>query len=113
MKKLYLVLAIIGFIAPTISVLKECFDSGNAFYWADPTAVYHWLFGNSISTAFIVDLFIAVVVFFIWAYAEAKRIGIKNTWRIWVLTFLFGMGGSFALFLYWREKKLNVLKAVL
>ena len=105
MKKVYLTLAVIGFMAPNISVVKESIESGNALFWLDPGATWHAMFGNSISTAFIVDLFAAALTFVVWTYFEAKRLKIKNVWLIWVLLLLFGMGGTFPLFLYLRENK--------
>lgn len=110
MKRLYLVLAIIGFIAPNIPVLRECIDRGDFFYWFDIPATYHAMFGNSISTALIIDLFFAATIFLIWTYFEAKAKKIKNVWLIWVLTILFGMGGSFCLFLYWKERRKEQLR---
>ena len=105
MKRTYIFLSVIGFIAPNISVVKESIESGNALFWLDPQATIHAMFGNSISTAFIVDLFAAALTFVVWTYLEAKRLKIKNVWLIWVLLLLFGMGGTFPLFLYLREKK--------
>ena len=107
MKKVYLIIAILGFIAPNIFVLNESIETGNILLWLDPTATLNGMFGNRISTAFIVDLLFAVFVFFIWSYNESKKLGIKNVWMIWVLTMLFGMAGTFPLFLFLREKKLN------
>ena len=111
MKKVYLALAIVGFIAPNIPVLMECIERGDFFYFFNVSETFHAMFGNSISTALIIDLFFAAAIYLIWTYFEARRLNIKNVWRIWVLTLLFGMGGSFCLFLYWREKKMELAKA--
>jgi hypothetical protein len=37
---------------------------------------------------------------------EAGRVGIRQVWRFWVLTLLFGLGGTLPLFLYFRERRL-------
>ncbi len=108
MKKIYLLLAVIGFIAPNIFVAKESMETGNILLWLDPPATIKAMFGTNISTAFVVDLLAVALVFFVWTYIEAKKLNIKNVWLIWVLTLLFGLGGSFPLFLYWREKKMNM-----
>ncbi|MBT8307680.1 MAG: DUF2834 domain-containing protein [Maribacter sp.] len=104
MKKGYLFLAIIGFIAPNIFVLRESFETGNILLYTNPMATIEGMFANTISTAFMVDLLFVVMVFFIWSYYEAKKHGIKRIWFIWILTLLFGIAGAFPLFLYLKEK---------
>ena len=103
----YLFLAVIGFIAPNILVAIESVKTGNILLWFDPTATMTGMFGNRISTAFIVDLLFAVLVFFIWTFHEGRKYGMKNIWKYWLLTMLFGMAGTFPLFLYDREKKMS------
>jgi len=105
MKKFYLILAIAGFIAPNIFVAIESIESGNILLWFHPKATMNGMFANNISTAFIVDLLVVVLVFFIWTYQEAAKNKIRNIWVIWVLTLLFGMAGTFPLFLYLRGQK--------
>ena len=107
MKQLYLILAIAGFIAPNIFVLTESIENNNILLWLDPKATMNGMFANNISTAFIVDLLFAVLVFFIWTYNEAVKYHIKNYWVIWILTLLFGMAGALPLFLYMREKRMD------
>ena len=107
MKKLYLILAIIGFIAPNIFVIQESLATGNILLWLDPAATMSGMFANRIATAFMVDLLIVVIVFFIWSWYEAKKYKIKKVWIIWILTMLFGIAGTFPLFLYLRENKMN------
>lgn len=111
MKKFYLFLSIIGFIAPNILVYMVSVETGNILLLLNPSATVAGMFANRISAAFIVDLHVVVLVFFIWSYTEAKRYGIKNVWIIWLLTLLFGMAGSFPLFLYkiegMRHKKIR------
>jgi hypothetical protein len=50
-------------------------------------------------------LLLVVFVFFVWTNSEAKRYGIKHVWIIWILTLLFGMAGTFPLFVYIIERK--------
>jgi hypothetical protein len=108
MKTTYLILAIIGFIAPNIPVVIESYETGNWLFWLDANATWNGMFANKISTAFIIDLLIAVLVFFIWTYHESKKYGIKKVWLYWVITMLFGLAGTFPLFLYIRETKKHI-----
>ena len=66
------------------------------------------MFANKIATAFIIDLLFVVAVFMLWSYDEAKKHNIKNIGFRWVFTFLFGMAGTFPLFLYLREQKMEL-----
>jgi hypothetical protein len=106
-KSLYLLLAVVGFMAPNIFVAIESVQTGNVLLWLDPAATIRGMFGNRITTAFVVDLLFAVLAFLVWTYFEGKRYSMKNIWKYWLLTLLFGMAGTLPLFLYDREKKLS------
>ena len=104
MKNLYLLLAIIGFIAPTILVTLESVETGNVLLYANPIATIDGMFANRISSIFMIDLLFTVLVFFTWSFSETKKYEIKNIWIVWLLTMLFGLAGGFPLFLYLKEK---------
>jgi len=107
MKKLYLILAIVGFILPNIFVLKVSIETGNILLWTDIPTTFYAMFANDIASAFMTDLFYMVVLFMIWSYQEAKQHNIPNYWYTWILTFAFGIAGGFPLFLYLKEKQLE------
>ena len=106
-KKLYLILAIIGFIAPSILVLIESVETGNILLYTHPLATIKGMFANRISTIFMIDLLFAVIVFFIWTSIESKKHGIKNIGLVWLLTMLLGLAGGFPFFLYLKEKTIT------
>jgi hypothetical protein len=105
MRKIYLVLAILGFIIPNVLVYMVSVETGNILVLLNPSMTIAGMFANRISAAFIVDLLFVVFVFFVWTVAEAKRYSIKKVWIYWLLTLIFGMAGSFPLFLYVIETK--------
>lgn len=107
MKPIYLILAILGFIAPNILVAIVSIETGNLLLWLHPMATITGMFANNISSAFVVDLLFVVVVFFIWTYGESKRLRMKKPYLIWALTMLFGLAGGLPLFLYYRENKIH------
>lgn len=107
MKRVYLFLAVLGFILPNILVYMVSVETGNYLLLVNPVATIAGMFANKISAAFIVDLLVVALVFFIWTVIEAKRYKIKYVWIYWLLTVLFGMAGSFPLFLYVIETKRN------
>ena len=109
MKKVFLIFAVLGFIIPNIYTLKVSLETGNWLFWMDPKATLDGMFGNDTSTAFVLDLLVAVWVFFIWSYFESKKYGIANVWLYWVLTLIFGIAGPLPLFLYVRQTALEKL----
>lgn len=108
MKNLYLILAIIGFILPSIFVTIESVETGNILLYTNPLATIEGMFANRISTVFMIDLLFALLVFFIWTYTESKKHQISNLWLVWLLTMLLGFAGGFPLFLYLRESRLLI-----
>lgn len=106
----YLILAIIGFILPSILVFQESVESGNILLYSNPMETIDGMFANRISSIFLIDLLFAVLVFFIWSYYESKRYGIKNIWIFWVLTMLLGFAGGLPFFLYRRQRQIETEK---
>ena len=107
MKNTYLALAIIGFIAPNVLVAIETFETGNALLYLNPLATIEGMFANRISTIFMIDLFFAVMVFFVWTYSESKKHEMKNVAIVWILTMLLGLAGALPFFLYSKERHLE------
>ena len=104
MKTIYLLLAIIGFIAPSVLVFIESIETGNILLYANPLATIEAMFANRISTIFMIDLLFAVLVFFIWTYSDGKKYNVKRIGLVWLLTMLFGLAGGFPFYLYLKEK---------
>lgn len=102
----YLALSVIGFIVALVPTTMEALDSGNILFWTQPTRTVTELFANKTSTAFALDALVAAVVTCIWVVVESRRVGIGSPWRFIVLILLFGLGGPFPLFLWFREKAL-------
>ncbi len=107
MKNTYLLASIIGFIAPNIFALKESIETGNILLWRRPLDTFQGMFANNISSAFSIDLLLVVLVFLLWSYYEAQKLQIPRWGLILGLTMFFGMSGTFPLFLYWRQQKLQ------
>jgi hypothetical protein len=106
MKRIYLFLALIGFVAPTILVCMESAETGNILLYSNPMATIEGMFSNRISSIFMIDLLFAVAVFFLWSYNESKKHNIGKLGLVWALTMLLGLAGGLPLFLYLREKAL-------
>lgn len=109
MQRVWLALAAVGYLVTGIPMLMESVRSGNILFWTKPRLTIDGLFGNLTSTAFTLDLMIVVLAALIWMTREAYRVRMPKVWAYWVLTLLFGLGGTLPLFLYFRERRLGPL----
>lgn len=107
MKNYWLLLSLAGYAIPNYFVFLESVETGNILSWLKPTATLEGMFGNNISTAFIMDLLFVVLVFFVYTFYDSKKAGIKRVWIYWVLTMLFGLAGTWPLYLHYRNKNLS------
>jgi hypothetical protein len=107
MQRVYLALAVVGYLAAGVPMVMESARSGNLLFWTDPARTTAELFANLTSTAFALDLLVVVLVALVWMTREARRIGVGRVWAFWTLTLLFGLGGTLPLFLYARERRLD------
>jgi len=107
MQGVYLALAVIGYLAPGVPMVVESARSSNVLFWTDPQRTTSELFVNLTTTAFALDLAAVVIVALLWITREARRVGVGHVWAFWVLTMLFGLGGTLPLFLYARERRLQ------
>ena len=72
---------------------------------APPDAFLRQLFGTAPAGGFTADLVIASIVFWIWSFAEARRLAMPRWWVYPVLNLAVGLSCAFPLFLYVREKR--------
>jgi hypothetical protein len=102
----YLVLAVVGFLAPGIPMIMESVQTGNILFWADPARTTAELFATRTSAAFGLDALTAALAGCVLMVYESRRIGMAGAWRFIVITLLFGIGGTLPLFLWFRERAL-------
>jgi hypothetical protein len=101
MKRLYLILAIAGFILPYYFFISFLTANG-----LNLSLLIGQLFATPISTFFVVDLLITALVFWVFLYQEARRRQMKRWWVYLVATLLVGPSFALPLFLYFRETRL-------
>ena len=102
MRKLYLFLAVIGWVLPYYFFLPFLVANG-----LDLRLLVSQLLANDISTFFAVDLIITAVVFLLFSYRESQRLGMGRWWVYVVATLLVGPSFALPLFLYVREPRLG------
>jgi uncharacterized protein DUF2834 len=101
-KNIYLVLALLGLLIPYYFLFKFLGASG-----MNISLLVQQLFANNISTFFAVDLVISILVFWIFIFAEANKLRMKNSWLYFLASLLVGLSFALPLFLYFRESKLG------
>ena len=111
LKRLYAVLAVVGYIAANWFVLQVSIDTGNVLLWTRPFETMAGMFANRIATAFALDLLFTALVALIWFYVEGTRFGMRRVWSYWLLALAFGLAGTLPLFLLHRERRLERLES--
>ncbi len=103
-KSLYLLLVIVGSIAPWSLIVKFFMQNGFSI-----GLLIQKEFDNYAAAAFGTDLLISALIFLCFSFFELKRLGLsRNRLIIYVAaTFGIGLSCSLPLFLYFREKVLE------
>jgi hypothetical protein len=102
MRKLYLLLAVIGFALPYYFFVSFLVTNG-----LNLQLLFSQLFANNISAFFAVDLIIAAIVFWVFLYRESQIYQIRNWWTYIVATLIIGPSFALPLFLYFRESRIE------
>jgi hypothetical protein len=106
MKRLFLVLAVVGFVLPYYFFVSFLMDNG-----LDVQLLVSQLFANDISAFFAIDLIITAIVLLLFVHQESQRLQVRN-WGLYVVaTLLVGPSFAFPLFLYVRSGKLKKVVA--
>ena len=101
-KTIFLLLAILGFIAPYYFISRFLFE--NNF---NATLLFQQMFLNDATRAFAVDLLISVLAFWAFLFIDASRLKMKTAWLYLLATLLAGLSFALPLFLYFRERRLE------
>ena len=98
-KNLFLVLTIIGFIAP-----YSFFLQAREF---DLNSLLQPFSGSAILSGIAMDLLVSVIVCWFFMFTEAQKLEMKKQWVYLLATLLVGLSFALPLFLYVRERKLE------
>ena len=101
-KNIFLILAIIGFIAPYYFFLQLPAENG-----FDLPALMQPLFANNFMKGLAMDLTVSVIAFWTYVFVDGNRLQMKNLWIYPLATLLVGLSFALPLFLYVRERKLE------
>ncbi len=97
LKRFYLIAAIIGTVIPWYFFATFFATEG----FNIPLFIQS-LFANGAAGGFVADVLISIVVFLVWSYVDARKLGIGRWWLVLPATFLVGLSLSLPLYLYIR-----------
>ena len=104
LKWVYLLLAILGAVLPTLENIEFAKIYGPAF---DIQLFIELANNNPASQSLSRDLFIGSSAVFVWIISESKRLEMKNLWIVILTTFTIAFAFSAPLFLYLRELRIE------
>ena len=101
MKIFYLLAAILGAVLPLSQLVPFLETHG-----LDLKLFFAYLFSNSVSGFFGMDVIVSSVVLWIFVFSEGRRLGMRNLWIYIVCNLLVGVSLALPLFLLFRERTL-------
>ena len=104
LKWVYLLLAILGAVLPTLANVEFAKSYGPAF---DIQLFIELANNNPASQSLSRDLFIGSTAVFVWIISESKRLDMKHLWIVILTTFTIAFAFSAPLFLYLRELRIE------
>ena len=104
LKWIYLLLAILGAVLPTLANIQFARSYGPSF---DIQLFIELANNNPASQSLSRDLFIGSIAVLIWIISESKRLQMRNLWVVILTTFTIAFAFSAPLFLYLRELKIE------
>ena len=104
LKWVYLLLAILGAVLPTLSNIEFIRSYGPYF---DIKLFIELANNNPASQSLSRDLLVGSSAVFLWIISESKRLEMKNLWIVILTTFTIAFAFSAPLFLYFRELRIE------
>lgn len=101
MKRIYLILAVLGCILPYAVIGAYLLGGGPDF-----GVLFERFLANQMAQLFAADLLVSALVFLVYSWIEARRLGMRNWWAYLLATMMVGLSFGLPLFLYFREDKL-------
>jgi Terpene cyclase DEP1 len=104
----YLLFAVAGAVVPWFFNIKFVVDSGELI---TPHGLIAGGFVTPLASSLTSDFLIGTTPVLVWVVVEARRLGMRHWWVYLLLTFLIAFAFACPLFLFMRERRLQVLRA--
>jgi hypothetical protein len=102
MKIFYLVAAILGAVLPVSQLIPFLKEHG-----LNLKLFFTFLFSNSVSGFFGMDVIVSSVVLWIFVFSEGSRLGMRRLWVYVMCNLMVGVSLALPLFLLFRERALE------
>lgn len=102
MKIFYLLAAILGAVLPLSQLIPFLKTHG-----LNLKLFFTFLFSNSVSGFFGMDVIVSSVVLWIFVFSEGSRLGMRRLWVFVVCNLMVGVSLALPLFLLFRERALE------
>lgn len=103
-RHLYLALAIVGTVLPLSQFLPFLRD-----YGLNVSLFVEQLFATRVGAFFGLDVLVSAIVLWVFVYIEGRRVSIPYRWTPVLGSVLVGVSLGLPLFLYLRERQLDVV----
>lgn len=97
-KRFYLIATVVGTVIPWMFFASFILEEG-----LNIPLFISSLFVNGAAGGFSADVLISIVVFWVWSYADAERLGVNRWWLMIPAGFTVGLSLALPLYLYLRE----------
>jgi Protein of unknown function DUF2834 len=101
MKRVYLVLAVAGFILPYYFLISFLTVNG-----LNLSLLIEQVFGTPGAAFFALDVIVTALAFWVFSYRETRRLQMSHWWGYVAATLLVGPSFALPLFLYFREGRI-------
>lgn len=101
MKRVYLILAVVGAVVPYVLFGPLILQGAGIGVWLDQ------LLTDPAPRGLTGDITVAALVFLVWSWREARRLGMGRWWIYPVVMTGIGLSCAFPLFLWRREGRLE------
>jgi hypothetical protein len=105
-KKIYLFTSITAFIASLVQVIPHLLEHRLHYI----PLFFQQMFASHGAAFVSIDILTTLLIFWLFAWFEARKLGMQHYWIYIVSCFLIGLFFAFPLFLYMRERALERTK---
>ena len=92
---IYISLCIFGVLMPWLFLVLFLGETNPSI-----SLFFSYIFNNNVSTSVAADLLISALIFFVFAFSEGNRVGMKRLWIYIPATLMIGLSFGLPLFLY-------------